>query len=196
MSELNKFKRTRKKLMNISELLSNSIIFREKFVNGIVFTKQNPAIVETLEIKKLNLKVIKKKDIQTFYLKKFSCKISEVDKIINQEFIDVINSIQTSSLVDFYPKGMLSLFKKNKKSNLLNKIQHHDWILCSKNIKKNIPSDMNLTIFEDQSLTNEVYTGKFDSLLIIINTEYSINNDNIQFELLIYNKNVTRLILE
>jgi hypothetical protein len=45
-------------------------------------------------------------------------------------------------------------------------------------------------------LEHEIFIGGFDSLGVIVNNNYKIESDNIEFELLIYNKNVRRLLLQ
>jgi hypothetical protein len=181
---------------SINKFLKETFIFNHNIFSEIIYTDKNPAVIESLDIKKIDSNVIRIKNQQHYNLNRFTCNHNEIDSKIKHEMISVIKSSTQTCIIDFYAKGFFKLFKKNKIENILLKIKETNWICCNSNLKNIFSKIENLVIFEDNSLEHEIFIGGFDSLGVIVNNNYKIESDNIEFELLIYNKNVRRLLLQ
>lgn len=178
---------------SIKNFIKDCLIFNPLFTSEIFYTDTNPTIIESIDVKKIDSKIMRLKDVKTFELKKFKCKIDEIKTTIDKELFDVIKSSQQTISVEYYPKGLFKMFKKEDSHNLLLKCQNYNWSVCSSNISKKLND---LETFIDNSLTNELFVGTTDSLNIILRNQFLIIGDIIEFELLIYNKNIRKIILE
>lgn len=179
-------------MKSINEILSKSILFDSNIISDIVYSNNNPAVIESVDIKKVDSKVVKIVSNQTFNLKKFKSNIEDINNLMFSEVLNVIKSTQLVSPIDFYPKGIFKKLKKNKVSNLLEVIKNKSWALTPPDIINN----NEISIFTDKDLKNEIYVGDNNSLGVIINENFNLKSDIVEFELLIYNKATKKIILE
>lgn len=179
----------------IKDILNDSILFDTNIISDIIYTKDNPTTIESIDIKKIDSRVVKLSNKQVFNLKKFNCHKDEVKDLLFSELLSIVKSTQESISINFHPKGIFRFFKKRNQNELINNISNYSWILANNNILNLIPKT--LQTLKDDTLENEVYVGSTESIGVIINQNYKIKDDNtIEFELLIYNKNTKKIILE
>lgn len=181
---------------SIKDLLKDCLIFNSNFLTSIIYTDINPVIIESLDVKKVNSQIMRIKNVETFNLKKFSCTIDKIKEVVDKEFLDVIKSSNQTVSIDYYQKGIFKLFKKNKTNNLLSKCLDCSWSLSSEAVSKNLITLKDIKVLSDNNLTNKVFLGNNESIMIILNNKFLIEQDTVHFELLIYNKNIRKIILE
>jgi hypothetical protein len=78
----------------------------------------------------------------------------------------------------------------------MSKFSTSSWIITSQQVVNKLPLIKGIYTIIDNSIENEIYTGEVDSFGIIINKNITQSSTDFQFQLLIYNRNIRRIVIE
>lgn len=164
--------------------------------SSVIYCETNPAIITNTDIKKVDSKIVKTSVKKEFQLNKYNCKIQDIETLLHQELINAIKSTQYVTPLDWKRKKFY-FFNSFNLTGLLKNIENSQLILTSCKIKDRIYNKTkNKKIIIDNSIVNEVFCLNVDSIELIINKNFTTADNQIQFELLIYNKNTKKILLE
>ena len=170
--------------------------FNQKYFSTVIVCHENPVIVTSLDVKKINSKVVRTSFTQEFNLKKIRCKIEDIQEILQTEVTNIILSSPITTSINWFCKKWL-LFNFYDTKSVLDRLNNSHLILTSDFIYKKLRKIKSpIDIRPVSNLENEIFSLESDSIGVIINKNFQIIENDIEFEILIYNKNVKRLILE
>lgn len=215
----------------ISDVLEKSVVSYKEIIGETLFVEENPARVEVVKVNKVNSVVTKIKETNEYKLihKCLIIKDTDIDKVsdkvassIDDLFIDSIDSDSVEENIEYFNKGILSLFKRQNPKIILDNIgNYNNWIVTGEAILKQlsrtsefevINSDKqskielrgvigNISIFtKDNIPKNVIYVG--DSTLtksVFLKHINVVSNSNIYdigVDFLFINKGIRKLVLE
>lgn len=197
------------KIINLS-ILSNLAL-------DILYSDSNPALIESIEILKVNSVIQRVKNHRTYKLESYTANITTIHNTINKEFIKTIDNAMSVEIVKYFERSILKkIFTKRDPNFILGKLTNCNWVITSKKIsdelstlvdfvksneldsnffKSGIIGNSSIYISKDIS-DDEIFIGNSDSIGVIFKSNIKNFNDLITIDFLIYNNGVRKIILQ
>jgi len=170
--------------------------FYQNYFSTIIYSDSNKSLVKNIDVKKINSKIVRTETISEFNLVKHTCKINDIDKYLVEYLKEVIKTTQQTVSLDWKTKKFF-IFNSHNTSDLVSKIENSKLILTSSKIYKKISKKIkDKKIIIDDKISDEIFLAESDSLGVIINKNFTTIGDKSEFDLLIYNKNTKKILLE
>ena len=196
-------------------------LFGNGLFSNIHFVDENPAKIETIEVKKINSEIKEIKDVKTFKLQRYSIGKEGLPSLkirenVKHSLIVRLNFDSSMSEMKYFNVGFFKRFfyKKDTKRLLETFNFKADWIITSEDIISELSSlkefeyasgysDVRLVgqiggtmIFKMMDLDNVIYMGNKGSITAVFNRNLSDEEDGIVVEYLIkLNENTTKIIV-
>lgn len=202
---------------DLDKILSLSILSKPEIILDIFYSDSNPAIVESIEILKVNSVIQRVKNHKTYKLEGHTGSMDNIHIAINNEFIKVIDSDKSVEIVKYFNRGVIkNLFTKRDPNFILSRLKNYNWVITSKKIsdelstledfvKSNEPdSDFfkfgvigDKSIYVSNDISDDViFIGDMDSVGAIFKSSVKRFNDLATIDFLIYNNSVRKIILQ
>lgn len=195
-------------------------LFGNGLFSNIYFVDENPAKIETIEVKKINSEIKEIKDVKTFKLQRHSIGKEglpslKVREVLKNALIVRLNFDSSMSELKYFNVGFFKkFFYKKDPKKLLEKINLKDWIITSEEIVSELStledfvslpgySDVRLVgkigetmIFKVKDLENVIYAGDKDSITAVFNRNLLDGEMGIEIEYLIEtNKDLIKIMV-
>lgn len=160
----------------IRDILSNCIISNKNLIGETLFVDTNPALVESIEVKKIDSKVVTNKftnnyklnssTIEVVFENNFSL-IQPVSSLFDKEFIKSIENSITQELA-FYKKGIYRFISKPNAQTILDNVEGYNWILTSNKIFNYISKNRKFELLSDDKVRSIKLRGRIENLNIFV----------------------------
>lgn len=195
-------------------------LFGNGLFSNIYFVDENPAKIETIEVKKINSEIKEIKDVKTFKLQRHSIGKEglpslKVREVVKNALIVRLNFDSSMSELKYFNVGFFKkFFYKKDPKKLLEKVNLRDWIITSEEIVSELStledfvslpgySDVRLVgkigetmIFKVKDLENVIYAGDKDSITAVFNRNLLDGEMGIEIEYLIEtNKDLIKIMV-
>ena len=176
-----------------------SKIFDDGMFSNIIFVGENPVLIKSTKIQKINNEIIKTEISNKYELEihklKNPTEINIIENII-ENFISKIDYRWISSEINYFDRNIFKkILKRENYQTIVNKIKSHNWIITNQNIINELEKSPDFIIINGK--TNIKLVGKINNTLIYLNpidnnnTIYLGNKDSITP---IFNKNIDQNI--
>ena len=195
-------------------------LFGNGLFSNIHFVDENPAKIETVEVKKINSEVKEIKDVKVFKLQRHSIGKDGLPSLkirenVKQDLIVRLNFDSSMSEMKYFNVGFFKkFFYKKDPKRLLETFNLRDWVITSEEIASELSaleefvslpgySDVRLVgkigetmIFKVKDLENVIYAGCNDSITAVFNRNLFDGEMGIEIEYLIQtNKDLTKIMV-
>jgi len=195
-------------------------LFGNGLFSNIYFVDENPAKIETVEVKKINSEIKEVKDVKVFKLQKHSIGKEGLPSLkirenVKHGLIVRMNFDSSMSELEYFNVGFFKrFFYKKDPKKLLEKVNLKDWIITSEEIVSELStldefvslpgySDVRLVgkigeamIFKVKDLENVIYAGDKDSITAVFNRNILDGEMGIEIEYLIEtNKDLIKIMV-
>jgi len=195
-------------------------LFGNGLFSNIYFVDENPAKIETVEVKKINSEIKEIKDVKIFKLQRHSIGKEGLPSLnirdnVKHSLIVRLNFDSSMSELKYFNVGFFKkLFYKKDPKKLLEKVNLRDWIITSEEIASELStleefvslsgySDVRLIgkigetmIFKVKDLENVIYAGGKESITAVFNRNLFDGEMGIEIEYLIEtNKDLTKIMV-
>jgi hypothetical protein len=176
-----------------------SKIFDDGMFSNIIFVGENPVLIKSTKIQKINNEIIKTEISNKYELEihklKNPTEINITQNII-ENFISKIDYRWINSEINYFDRNIFKrILKRENYQTIVNKIKSHEWIITNQNIINELEKSPDFIIINGK--TNIKLVGKINNTLIYLNpidnnnTIYLGNKDSITP---IFNKNIDQNI--
>ena len=203
---------------DLDKILSLSILSKPEIILDIFYSDSNPAVIESIEILKVNSVIQRVKNHKTYKLESYTESIDTIHTTINKEFIKVIdNNNKSVEIVKYFSRGLFkNIFIKRNPNLILDKLTNCNWVITSKKIsdelsnlvdfvksdeldsnfmKSGVIGDKSIYISKDIS-DDEIFIGDGDSVGAIFKSSAKRFNELVTIDFLIYNNGVRKIIIQ
>jgi hypothetical protein len=195
-------------------------LFGNGLFSNIHFVDENPAKIETIEVKKINSEIKEIKDVKTFKLQRYSIGKEGLPSLkirenVKHSLIVRLNFDSSMSEMKYFNVGFFKkFFYKKDPKKILEAFNLRDWVITSEEIVSELStleefvslpgySDVRLVgkigetmIFKVKDLENVIYTGGKDSITAVFNRNFFDGETGIEIEYLIQtNKDLTKIMV-
>jgi hypothetical protein len=195
-------------------------LFGNGLFSNIHFVDENPAKIETVEVKKINSEIKEIKDVKIFKLQRNSIgkeglPALNIRENVKHSLIVRLNFDSSMSELKYFNVGFFKkFFYKKDPKKLLEKVNLRDWIITSEEIASELStleefvslqgySDVRLIgkigetmIFKVKDLENVIYAGDRESITAVFNRNLFDGEMGIEIEYLIEtNKDLTKIMV-
>ena len=195
-------------------------LFGNGLFSNIHFVDENPAKIETIEVKKINSEIKEIKDVKTFKLQRYSIGKEGLPSLkirenVKHSLIVRLNFDSSMSEMKYFNFGFFKkFFYKKDPKKILEAFNLRDWVITSEEIVSELStleefvslpgySDVRLVgkigetmIFKVKDLENVIYTGGKDSITAVFNRNLFDEEMGIEIEYLIQtNKDLTKIMV-
>jgi|APGre2960657468_1045069.scaffolds.fasta_scaffold42980_1 hypothetical protein len=195
-------------------------LFGNGLFSNIHFVDENPAKIETIEVKKINSEIKEIKDVKTFKLQRYSIGKEGLPSLkirenVKHSLIVRLNFDSSMSEMKYFNVGFFKkFFYKKDPKKILEAFNLRDWVITSEEIVSELStleefvslpgySDVRLVgkigetmIFKVKDLENVIYTGGKDSITAVFNRNLFDEEMGIEIEYLIQtNKDLTKIMV-
>lgn len=195
-------------------------LFGNGLFSNIHFVDENPAKIETVEVKKINSEIKEIKDVKTFKLQRYSIGKEGLPSLkirenVKHSLIVRLNFDSSMSEMKYFNVGFFKkFFYKKDPKKILEAFNLRDWVITSEEIVSELStleefvslpgySDVRLVgkigetmIFKVKDLENVIYTGGKDSITAVFNRNLFDEEMGIEIEYLIQtNKDLTKIMV-
>jgi hypothetical protein len=195
-------------------------LFGNGLFSNIHFVDENPAKIETVEVKKINSEIKEIKDVKIFKLQRHSIgkeglPALNIRENVKHSLIVRLNFASSMSELKYFNVGFFKkFFYKKDPKKLLEKVNLRDWIITSEEIASELSnleefvslpgySDVRLIgkidetmIFKVKDLENVIYAGDRESITAVFNRNLFDGETGIEIEYLIEtNKDLTKIMV-
>ena len=161
----------------INDILSTSVISHKNLISEILLVDSNPAKVESVEVKKIDSKVVTIKNSNEYNLESKSFIVKNLSKsvlacslslLLDNAFIDSFKNKFTLDEALFYKKGLLKLFSRPNPQVIINKSDLCDWLIVSPKVLKHLSRHKNFQELSDDKITSIKLKGQINQLSIFV----------------------------
>ena len=195
-------------------------LFGNGLFSNIHFVDENPAKIETVEVKKINSEIKEIKDVKIFKLQRHSIgkeglPALNIRENVKHSLIVRLNFASSMSELKYFNVGFFKkFFYKKDPKKILEAFNLRDWVITSEEIVSELStleefvslpgySDVRLVgkigetmIFKVKDLENVIYTGGKDSITAVFNRNLFDEEMGIEIEYLIQtNKDLTKIMV-
>jgi hypothetical protein len=195
-------------------------LFGNGLFSNIHFVDENPAKIETIEVKKINSEIKEIKDVKTFKLQRYSIGKEGLPSLkirenVKHSLIVRLNFDSSMSEMKYFNVGFFKkFFYKKDPKKILEAFNLRDWVITSEEIVSELStleefvslpgySDVRLVgkigetmIFKVKDLENVIYTGGKDSITAVFSRNLFDEEMGIEIEYLIQtNKDLTKIMV-
>jgi len=159
----------------INDILSTSVISHKNLIGETLFVNSNPAKIESVEVKKVDSKIVTIKNSNEYNLESKSFTIKNLSMsviacslslLLDNAFIDSFKNNFSLDETQFYKKGLLKLFSKPNSQIIINEAEFCDWIIVSPKIFKHLSRHKNFQELSDEKITSIKLKGLINQLSI------------------------------
>lgn len=202
---------------DLDKILSLSILSKPEIILDIFYSDSNPAVIESIEILKVNSVIQRVKNHKTYKLESYTESLTTIHKMIDKQFIKVIDKSMSVEIVKYFSRGLFkNIFIKRNPNLILDKLTNCNWVITSKKIsdelsnlvdfvksdeldsnfmKSGVIGDKSIYISKDIS-DDELFIGDGDSIGAIFKSSAKRFNELVTIDFLIYNNGVRKIIIQ
>lgn len=161
----------------INDILSTSVISHQNLIGEILFVNSNPAKVESIEVKKVDSKIVTVKNSNEYNLESKSFTIKNLSPsviacslslLLDNAFIDSFKEQFLLDEIEFYKKGLMKLFTRPKPQLIINEAEFCDWLLTSQKVFKHLSRHKNFQELSDDKVSSIKLKGRINHLNIFV----------------------------
>lgn len=161
----------------INDILSTSVISHKNLIGETLFVNSNPAKVESVEVKKIDSKVVTIKnsneynlESKTFKIKNLSTSViaCSVSILLDNAFIDSFKNNFSLDETQFYRKGLMRLFMRPRIQSVIDESEFCDWLIVTPKIFKHLSRHKNFQAISDDKITSIKLKGQINQLSIFV----------------------------
>lgn len=195
-------------------------LFGNGLFSNIYFVEENPAKIETVEVKKINSEIKEVKDVKIFKLHRQSIGKDglpslKIRESVKHALIVRLNFDSSRVEMKYFNVGFFKkFFYKKDPKRLVENFEDKDWIITSEDIVSELSSleefvslpgysDVRLVgkigetmVFKIKDLENVIYAGSKDSITAVFNRNLLYDEKEVDIEYLIQtNKDLTKIVV-
>lgn len=161
----------------INDILSTSLISYKNLISETLLVDSNPAKVESIDVKKINSKIVTFKNSNEYNLESksftikninvsvLSCSLSLLlDKAFIESFSENLSIVETK----YYRNGLMRLIGKPRIESIIEESQFCDWVIVSPKIFKHLSRHKNFQSLSDDKVSSIKLKGRINQLSIFV----------------------------
>ena len=161
----------------INDILSTSVISHKNLISETLLVDSNPAKVESVEVKKIDSKVVTIKssneynlESKTFTVKNLSTSViaCSVSLLLDNAFIDSFKDKFSLDETEFYRKGLMKLFRRPNPQVIVDEAEFSDWLLTTPKVFKHLSRHKNFQELSDDKVSSIKIKGQINHLTIFV----------------------------
>jgi len=165
----------------INDILSTSLISYKNLISETLLVDSNPAKVESIEVKKIDSKIVTVKNSNEYNLKSKSFTIKNLSTsvlacslslLLDKSFIESFSENFSLDETKYYRNGLMRLIGKPRIQSIMDESQFCDWLIVSPKIFKHLSKHKNFQALSDDKVTSIKLKGRINQLSIFV-TEMS-----------------------
>lgn len=165
----------------INDILSTTLISYKNLISETLLVDSNPAKVESIEVKKIDSKIVTVKNSNEYNLESKSFTIKNLSTsvlacslslLLDKAFIESFSENFSLDETKYYRNGLMRLIGKPRIQSIIDESQFCDWLIVSPKIFKHLSRHKNFQALSDDKVTSIKLKGRINQLSIFV-TEMS-----------------------
>jgi hypothetical protein len=161
----------------INDILSTSVISHKNLISETLLVDSNPAKVESIEVKKIDSKIVTIKNSNEYNLESKSFTIKNLSTsvlacslslLLDNAFINSFKNNFSLDETKFYRKGLMRLFGRPRIQSIIDESEFCDWLIVTPKVFKYLSKHKNFQDLSDDKITSIKLKGRINQLSIFV----------------------------